>query len=84
MTQIRIKLYASLSDYLPAEAYRNAMDCDVPADTTIFAALDRLKVPHEQCHLVLLNGEFVPPGLRAATLVSEGDTIAAWPPIAGG
>ena len=84
MTRITVKLFASLADHLPADAYKNATQFDVPADTTVWAVLDQMKVPRERCHLVLLSGEFVPPGRRASLVVTQGDTIAAWPPIAGG
>jgi molybdopterin converting factor small subunit len=33
---------------------------------------------------VLLNGIFVPPSRRPAAPLSDGDTIAIWPPVAGG
>jgi sulfur carrier protein ThiS len=35
-------------------------------------------------HLVLVNGAFVPREERATTVLHEGDTLAVWPPIAGG
>lgn len=84
MTTATIKLYASLSSYLPPGAVKNAIDIKMPAETTILQSLDDLNVPRERCHLVLLNGEFVPPGLRASQVVTDGDTIAVWPPVAGG
>jgi sulfur carrier protein ThiS len=84
MTQIQVKLFASLSDFLPADAHKNATRCEVADDTTVESILERMKVPLEMCHLVLLNGDFVPPGRRKTLVVSEGDTVAVWPPIAGG
>jgi sulfur carrier protein ThiS len=41
-------------------------------------------LPPKLTHLVLLNGVFIPPDERATTCIGEGDTIAVWPPIAGG
>jgi sulfur carrier protein ThiS len=38
----------------------------------------------EKCHLVLVNGIFVSPSARANTRIGEGDTLAVWPPVAGG
>jgi sulfur carrier protein ThiS len=35
-------------------------------------------------HLVLLNGEFIPPQARAERALIAGDVLAIWPPIAGG
>jgi sulfur carrier protein ThiS len=33
---------------------------------------------------VLVNGIFVPPSQRQAKALSDGDTLAVWPPVAGG
>ena len=84
MAQVTVKLFASLGDYLPDGAKEHATSLDVDADSTIWSILDRLKVPRQRCHLVLVNGIFVPPGKRGDTQLSDGDTIAAWPPVAGG
>lgn len=84
MTTATVKLYASLSGYLPQGARRNAVELTLPDDSTVTAVLERLKVPPAQCHLILLNGLFVAPSRRAGLVVKEGDTIAVWPPVAGG
>ena len=41
-------------------------------------------LPPRLTHLVLINGVFVPPEERATSFLKEGDTLAVWPPIAGG
>jgi len=85
MTSATLKLYASLSDYLPPGAKDNAIMVELPpGEATVTAVLGKLNVPMERCHLVLVNGLFVPPSSRAALEVKDGDTIAAWPPVAGG
>lgn len=85
MASATIKLYASLADYLPAGAKDNAIRIPLKAeDSTVSAALADLRVPPEKCHLVLLNGIFVPPGNRADCAIKDGDTVAVWPPVAGG
>ena len=84
MTQATIKLYASLSQYLPPGANKNTASVALPDETTILQSLDELNVPRERCHLVLLNGEFVPPSARASHVIKDGDTVAVWPPVAGG
>jgi molybdopterin converting factor small subunit len=35
-------------------------------------------------HLVLVNGTYIAPEKRSTHLLIEGDTLAIWPPIAGG
>ena len=85
MANATLKLFASLAEYLPPGARKNAIAITLPTeDATIAAALAELNVPKERCHLVLLNGIFVSPSERATCAVRDGDTIAAWPPVAGG
>ena len=84
--KVVLKLYASLTDYLPAQGrdQRHAIDVDVPADTTVDAMIDRFHLPRRACHLVLVNGVYVAPPLRAQKRLAEGDHLAIWPPVAGG
>lgn len=83
-TSVTVKLYASLAEYLPAGAVDNAAPVAVPAGTSVGGVLRRMGVPSEHCHLVLINGVFVPPGERDTRALAAGDTLAAWPPVAGG
>ena len=82
--KIRVKLYAALAIYLPDGAVKNEADMEVAKGTTPEAAFTSLNVPLEQCHLVLINGLFVPPPERATRTLADGDHLAAWPPVAGG
>ncbi|MGY9061479.1 MAG: sulfur carrier protein ThiS [Rhodospirillales bacterium] len=82
--KVRIKLYAMLGDYLPSHAKKNEADVKFAEGTSISAMLSSLGVPLEQCHLVLVNGVFVPPSERDSQSVVDGDALAVWPPVAGG
>ena len=84
MANITVKLFASLADYLPAGAKENTVSIKMPEPGTIGAAIETLRVPEGRCHLVLLNGIFVPPNRRTTAPLCDGDTIAIWPPVAGG
>ncbi len=82
--RIRFKLYAGLGDYLPADAVDNTVELEVDEGITPNALIDRFQVPRRLAHLVLRNGLFMPPGERDSTPLAEGDTLAIWPPVAGG
>jgi sulfur carrier protein ThiS len=83
--QITLKLYATLTDYLPPVARAgNLMTLDVPGDATIASVLAPFNVPPKLVHLVLVNGLYIPPAERSTRNFVEGDVLAIWPPIAGG
>lgn len=83
--KITFKLYATLSDYLPPEARStNQLELDIDPATTVAEIADRFRLPRHLVHLVLVNGLYVNPPERLGRTLSEGDTLAIWPPIAGG
>lgn len=82
--QITVKLHATLSDYLPAQHSQYSVNVEVAAKTTPLQILDHFEVPHDKIHLLLINGVYVDPQDRDKALLSDGDTLAVWPPIAGG
>ena len=82
---ITFKLFATLTDYLPAEARRsNLVALEVADDATIAQIIVPFGMPDKLVHLVLVNGTFIPPEERATKTLVEGDVLAIWPPIAGG
>jgi sulfur carrier protein ThiS len=83
--RVTLKLYATLTDYLPPAARTdNRVDLDLDEGATIASAIAPFNLPPRLTHLVLVNGLFVPPGERASRALREGDVLAIWPPIAGG
>lgn len=82
--KVTLKLYASLGDFLPPSAERNAIDVDMPDGATVHEVLHKHHVPMETCHLILVNGIFTPLTSANAKRLEEGDTVAVWPPVAGG
>ncbi|MDO8768545.1 MAG: MoaD/ThiS family protein [Burkholderiaceae bacterium] len=83
--KITLKLFASLTDYLPIESrYTNVVELDVAADTTIGQIIAQHRLPPKLVHLVLVNGTYIEPDNRPAKVLVEGDVLAIWPPIAGG
>ena len=82
--KLTVKLFASLSEYLPAGARNHQLQMEFPHGTTPEQVMDRLKVPHHLAHLVVINGVFVPPAERGTRALMESDEIAFFPPVAGG
>ena len=83
--RITFKLFASLTDYLPAHARTgNVVELDVPPQASISQIIEPFGLPPKQVHLVLVNGRYVEPAERLSRTLQEGDALAIWPPIAGG
>jgi hypothetical protein len=82
--RIRLKLFATLSQYLPPGAKHNLTLVEVPKGATPHEVMDLCHVPRDRAHLVVLNGVFVLPHQRSSLALSESDTLALWPPVAGG
>lgn len=82
---ITFKLYASLTEFLPADRRRgNEMPLEVHEGATIAEVTAPFSLPAKLVHLVLVNGHYIPPEERATRPLVEGDVLAIWPPIAGG
>ena len=82
--KITFKLFASLGEKLPPAAQNHAVELEVPKATTPEKIIDQFAIAHDRAHLVLVNGVFIEPGKRNQMVLKEGDTLAIWPPVAGG
>jgi len=78
--KIELRLFASLSRYLPERRRGNLCAMEIPEGTTISDLLRRLGVPAEVRKIIILNG--VHAGESHA--LKEGDRIGVFPPVAGG
>jgi molybdopterin synthase sulfur carrier subunit len=82
---VTLKLFASLTDFLPADAkYSNLVELEVAPGTTIQQVVEQFRLPPKQVHLVLVNGHYIAADQRASRSLEPGDVLAIWPPIAGG
>lgn len=83
---ITLKLFASLTDYLPPESrYTNIVTLTLPQDgVTVAQVIAQQNLPEKLVHLVLVNGHYVAAEQRAQHVLQDGDVLAIWPPIAGG
>ena len=83
--KIVFKLYASLTQYLPAQArYDNRLSLELPEGSSVAEVIEPFGLPQKLVHLVLVNGVYVPPEQRLSHVLVDGDVLAIWPPIAGG
>ena len=83
--KITLKLFASLTDYLPESSrYTNIVELEVVDSATIGQIIATHQLPPKLVHLVLVNGKYIEPEKRASHCLIEGDVLAIWPPIAGG
>ena len=83
--KITFKLFATLQDFLPPEAKKtNAFSLDLAEGTSVQQVIERFALPEKSCHLVLVDGHFIPPAERQQRSLTEGQTLAIWPPVAGG
>lgn len=82
--QVTLKLFATLSDYLPPGASKNTVPREVGDGVSVRELLASTGVPMEKCHLILVNGVYVAPAKAADKRLAAGDTVSVWPPVAGG
>ena len=87
---ITLILHPNLQDYLPDDFNEpdnfneNELKITIKNGISLQTMLDDYQFPEEILQLVALNGNFIPMGERANTLLTEGDKIMLWPPLAGG
>ena len=77
---VQIKLIATYQKLLPPGTKGNVVPLEVPDGTTLGQVMTRFEVPLDDTSVILLNGLTVP----LDTILSEGDTAAAFSAIAGG
>lgn len=82
--KITFKLFATLTDYLPPDRQGNVVEIEVADDAKVGDVIAQYRLPEKLTHLVLINGNYIAPSARAAQPLRAGDTLAIWPPIAGG
>ncbi len=82
--RITLKLMATLTDYLPQPRQGHQITLDIAPGDTIQDVVERFRLPWKLVHLVLVNGIYIPPDQRGTRVLQDGETLAIWPPVAGG
>jgi len=81
---LTFKLYASLGQYLPSGAVDNKARIELAQDETLSELIERFNLPSRLVHLVLIDGVYIAPEDRPQRVLKDGETVAIWPPVAGG
>lgn len=81
---IKVKLFAMLQDRLPPGAKDHTMEVEVEEGATPQQVVDMLRIPPEMAHLVLVDGLHLIPAERNVRRLLPGETLAIFPPVAGG
>lgn len=79
-----IEFYASLMKYLPPGKSRFRREIKVKQGLFLSRLIEQFHISQEEAHLVLVNGFFVNLEDRDAKVLTEGDVVSIWPPVAGG
>lgn len=78
--QVKVKLFATLRDYLPKDSDGRSCLMDIDEKTTIEQIIATFNIPEEIPKIILVNGLN---GTMDQTL-KEGDELSVFPPVAGG
>ena len=83
--KIAVRLFAGLREKLP-DAPRGRASLELPDGASLWTLLQHLDIPPELAQMVLVNGVQTrrERAEREAHLLEEDDTIAIFPPLAGG
>jgi len=83
--KISLKLFASLAAHLPAQVRStHRVELELAPGVTVLEVIQGQGIPPAQCAIVLVDGVWVAQGERARRVLSEGEVLAIWPPVAGG
>lgn len=83
--KVEVRLFASLREKLP-DALRGRATLELPDEASLKDLLDSLEIEPHLAQMVLVNGVQAPrdPAAREALRLGSGDTVAIFPPVAGG
>jgi len=76
MITITIKLFADLTQFGPAKAEE-----ELPEGSNINSIFEKYKIPKEKKTIILVNSK---PHYNRNSVLKDGDTVAIFPPLAGG
>jgi len=78
--RVEIRLFATLSKYLPHKDRGNSCSVEVNEKITVGKLFEQLKIPSDEVKTIFLNGVHA----TGHEILNEGDRIGVFPPIGGG
>ena len=78
--KVELRLYASLTHYLPEKRDGHVCILEVEPGTPIRDLFSKLNVPPEIPKIIFLNGVHA----KGDEILKEGDRVGVFPPVAGG
>jgi molybdopterin synthase sulfur carrier subunit len=78
--RIEVQLFATLAAFLPPDSREGAATLEIPDRSTLRDLIERLHLPPDLERVTLVNGGDAEP----ERLLSPGDVVAVFPPLAGG
>jgi molybdopterin synthase sulfur carrier subunit len=78
--RVEVRLFATLSSFLPPASREGVALLDVPSDSTVRDVLQQLGLPGDLERVVLVNGTDATPERP----LHAGDVVTVFPPLAGG
>ena len=81
---IKVKLFAMLREKLPPESNGEDVEIEVAEGITARGIIDQLEIPPQLAHLVMINGYHLLPDEITSRPLQAGETLAIFPPVAGG
>ena len=80
MIRVEIRLYASLRKYTPQLKLGEAMEIPLREGITMQQLISTLRIPMSEVKRIIINGI----AEEQDYILSNGDRIAIFPPVAGG
>ena len=81
---VTVKLFTVLRNKLPPESDGEKVELEVPEGTTPRKIIERMDIPKELAHLVMVDGIHLLPGDIEERVLKAGEVLSIFPPIAGG
>jgi hypothetical protein len=80
--KLTVKLFASLTSYLPSYAENQTMTMEAEEGASVGQILEMCGVPLEQCRLIMINGiTHTNPTVSMELELRQGDTLAVLPKV---